>query len=213
MPVINPKGLYWVKLYHMGKPRQIVIDDRIPCNKAGENLLPRTENVDELWPAILTKALIKLFSYKFKSILYHAHEVGDLHILYALTGYIPENINFNLFETSNENNKNLDENDLENKNQNSNGNKFLKVQDILKSKLSFYISDENYFYKKNYAMIYNHTPVADLFNLEKPLYNHSPKQKNKLGNTRKILMLETNTNDTKKIGRTKTPKFLSKNKI
>lgn len=207
IPVINPKGLYWVKLYHMGKPRKIVIDDLIPCTKSGEGLIPRTENSEEMWPAIITKALLKLFSYKFKSILYSNQEIGDLHIINALTGYIPEQINFDklLIGTDNLINKKELNNDkiVEE-------NKFAKIQEILKSQLAYYASDECFFFKKHFIMIYNHTPLADLFDLEKPLYNHSPKQKNKIGNSKKILMMEANTNDNKKLGRTKTPKYFSK---
>lgn len=194
----------------MGKPRKIVIDDLVPCNKAGEILLPITENSEEIWPAILTKALLKLFSYKFKSILYPAQEIGDLHIIYALTGYLPEQVNFDKMLIDSEKNS-------ENKNivgskmiKNNNENKFSEAQEILKSYLSHYNSDECLFFKKHFVFVYNHTPVADLFNLEKPLYNHSPKQKNKLGNSRKILLQESNTNVNKKFGRTKTPKYFSK---
>ena len=67
VPQYNPSGLYWVKLYHMGKYRKIEIDDRFPVNKETyENYFPQTENRNEIWPLILTKALIKLYSYKYK---------------------------------------------------------------------------------------------------------------------------------------------------
>ena len=33
VPQYNPSGLYWVKLYHMGKYRKIEIDDTFPVNK------------------------------------------------------------------------------------------------------------------------------------------------------------------------------------
>jgi len=188
----------------MGKQRKIVIDDAVPCTKTGEMLLPRTENSEEIWPAILTKALLKLFSYKFKAILYTIHEIGDLHIIYALTGYIPEQVNFDKMLNGNENSENLKEKNEENK--------FLKMQEILKSQLSYHASDECFFFKKHFVLIYNHTPVADLFNLEKPLYNLSPKQSNKLGNSKKILIMEAKTNVNKKLGRTDTPNYFSKKK-
>jgi len=99
VPVYNPIGRYWVKLFHMGKFRKIEIDDRMPCGKFDEFLLPRCESIDELWPAILTKAIIKLFSYKSNRIKFQRdkfyNEVGDISVLYSLTGFIPEHLNLN----------------------------------------------------------------------------------------------------------------------
>jgi len=74
----------------MGKPRKIEIDDRIPCNKNEEPLLPKCDNCEELWPAIITKALIKLFSYKFKTYTKRESIIGDIQIIYALTGFFAE---------------------------------------------------------------------------------------------------------------------------
>lgn len=90
IPVYNPNGRYWVKLYHMGKLRRIEIDDMMPCSIYDEFCLPRTEKLEELWPAIITKALIKLYSYKNHS----GEEIGDCAPFYALTGYIGERIFF-----------------------------------------------------------------------------------------------------------------------
>jgi hypothetical protein len=75
----------------MGKMRKIEIDDSMPCNKFDEFFLPKCENLEELWPAILTKALIKLYSYKIVSNSFK--ECGDFEPFYALTGYVPEKIN------------------------------------------------------------------------------------------------------------------------
>ena len=89
VPIYNSSGLYWVKLYHMGKYRKIEIDDKFPVNKETfENFLPQCSSPFELWPMILTKALIKLYSYKYKSEFYDLDEVGDCSILYSLTKYI-----------------------------------------------------------------------------------------------------------------------------
>ena len=89
VPKYNPYGLYWVKLFHMGKYRKIVIDDKFPVNKETfENFLPQCSSPYELWPIILTKALIKLYSYKYKCEPYESDEVGDCSILYSLTRYI-----------------------------------------------------------------------------------------------------------------------------
>ncbi len=102
VPVYNTSGQYWVKLYFMGKHRKVIIDDRMPCGMYEEFLLPKCEMIEEIWPSILTKALIKLFSFKYKCSDYIYEEVGDPSIIYALTGYIGEKFMLNLgsFENS-----------------------------------------------------------------------------------------------------------------
>ena len=98
VPIYNPSGLYWVKLYHMGKFRKIEIDDRFPVNKETyENYFPQTENKNEIWPLIFTKALIKLYSYKYKCDDYEKEEIGDSSILFSLTKYMGVKINSNIF--------------------------------------------------------------------------------------------------------------------
>ena len=98
VPQYNPSGLYWVKLYHMGKYRKIEIDDRFPVNKETyDNYFPLTENKSEIWPLILTKALIKLYSYKYKCDKYEQEEIGDTSILYSLTKYIGVKLSNNTF--------------------------------------------------------------------------------------------------------------------
>lgn len=93
VPIYNPYGKYWVKLFFMGKYRKIEIDDRMPCDKFERFMLPHTSHIEELWPALLTKALIKLYSFKYK---FHPlnimEEIGDGSIFYSLTGYLPEKI-------------------------------------------------------------------------------------------------------------------------
>ena len=87
-PIYNPSGKYWIKLYQMGKFRKIEIDDFILCNRNNyEIYFPQCENINEIWPFLLTKALIKLFSYKYRIDLYDFEEIGDFSHLYALTSY------------------------------------------------------------------------------------------------------------------------------
>ena len=93
MPVLSPSGKYWVKLRFMGKERLIEIDDRIPCDTRMMPILPRTSNLMELWPQLLMKALLKVYSYKW----YQAdglfdQEIGDGSIIHSLTGLIAEHI-------------------------------------------------------------------------------------------------------------------------
>ena len=98
VPQYNPSGLYWVKLYHMGKYRKIEIDDTFPVNKGTyENYFPLSEDKNEIWPLILTKALIKLYSYKYKCDNYENEEIGDSSILYSLNKYLGVKVNNNTF--------------------------------------------------------------------------------------------------------------------
>ena len=74
----------------MGKFRKIEIDDKMPCNKDMEPLIPKCDNLEEIWPAIITKAIIKLFSYKLNSYKNPENIIGDVQIIHALTGYFGE---------------------------------------------------------------------------------------------------------------------------
>ena len=87
-PIYNPGGHYIIKLYFMGKPRRIDIDDRIPCNINGEYILPKCEDLSEIWPALFIKALMKLNIYKIRHPFYEKNEENvDTSYIYALTGY------------------------------------------------------------------------------------------------------------------------------
>ena len=77
----------------MGKYRKVQIDDRMPC----------TEH-EELWPCILTKAIVKLLYFKINKKSYIKGKIGDGAILHALLGYTTENIDL---ETNFTNNKTL----------------------------------------------------------------------------------------------------------
>eukprot|EP00002_Diphylleia_rotans_P019048 TRINITY_DN3688_c0_g1_i4.p1 TRINITY_DN3688_c0_g1~~TRINITY_DN3688_c0_g1_i4.p1 ORF type:complete len:1039 (+),score=229.46 TRINITY_DN3688_c0_g1_i4:56-3172(+) len=59
-PTINPAGKYIVKLYAFGAWRRITMDDRIPMSFEGNVLLPCSDHKSEIWPMILTKAILKL---------------------------------------------------------------------------------------------------------------------------------------------------------
>lgn len=63
-------------------------------------MFPRSINTFEIWPQILLKAIIKVYSYKwFSANSMFDSEVGDGSIVYSLTGLIPELINIKDFET------------------------------------------------------------------------------------------------------------------
>ena len=87
IPVYNPKGKYVIKLYLMGKERKVVIDDLIPFTYEDEFIFPGCENIREIWPVLLTKALIKLNIYKYRHPNYYRNEeFNDVSIIYNLTG-------------------------------------------------------------------------------------------------------------------------------
>ena len=97
IPQYNKNGHYIIKLHHMGKMRAVEIDDRMPISTGDEFFFPRCESLEELWPALLTKALLKLYSYKIISSKFC--EIGDPEPFYALTGYVPtllKEIKFNV---------------------------------------------------------------------------------------------------------------------
>lgn len=103
-PVISPSGKYWVKLRFMGKERLIEIDDTMPCDTNNRPIFARTINILELWPQLLMKALLKVFSYKwYNPNSYFDKEVGDGSIINALTGMLPEHIKLDDFKGANMN--------------------------------------------------------------------------------------------------------------
>ncbi len=94
-PVISPTGKYWVKVRFQGKERLVEVDDRMPCDSKKRLLFPRTVNNFEIWPHLLLKALLKVYSYKwFADNAIYDPEVGDGSLVYSLTGLIPERITF-----------------------------------------------------------------------------------------------------------------------
>ena len=83
IPIYNPKGKYIIKLYLMGKERKIIIDDTMPFTYDDEFIFPGCENINEIWPVLFTKALLKLNMYKYRHPYYYKNEeFNDISFIY-----------------------------------------------------------------------------------------------------------------------------------
>ncbi|XP_072360829.1 androglobin isoform X2 [Scyliorhinus torazame] len=84
----NSYGKYVVRLYWMGCWRKITVDDTMPFDRNDNLLLPTTTCYGELWPMLLSKALIKIASIDMN--MAGKKELGEFTVLHALTGWHPE---------------------------------------------------------------------------------------------------------------------------
>ena len=80
----------------MGKFRKIIIDDNIPCDEHGIPLLPVSQNIAEIWPLVLSKALLKVCSFGLSP---RSSEIPEFHLVTALTGWLPEVLNGSCIKT------------------------------------------------------------------------------------------------------------------
>ena len=73
----------------MGAWRKVIVDDYIPVDEQNQPLLPVCEEANELWPLILTKAVMKVVSLDYGGGV-GSSEMGDAgFVLHVLTGYTP----------------------------------------------------------------------------------------------------------------------------
>jgi hypothetical protein len=64
LPTYNVAGKYIIKLFWMGCWRKVVVDDRLPIDSNGKSLVIMSPAGNELWPALLTKAIMKLAAFR-----------------------------------------------------------------------------------------------------------------------------------------------------
>jgi hypothetical protein len=93
LPMYNASGKYIVKLFWLGSWRKITVDDRIPVDANGKPLLVSSPFIHELWPLILTKALMKIASASYRDDGNCEH--GDFDVLSAMRGWVPERLAVN----------------------------------------------------------------------------------------------------------------------
>lgn len=86
-------------MHQLGEERLVEIDDRMPCNSKGHIMLPHTENSFEIWPALLTKAILKLYGYQWTYPDNSENDVGDPSIVHSLTGLLPEKVDLSNFQS------------------------------------------------------------------------------------------------------------------
>ena len=92
-PIYNPCGKYMVKLWYNGVARKVIVDDRLPVDRAMKPLCSQSSNPNELWVSIIEKAYMKLNGgYEFDG----SNSGIDL---FSLTGWIPESFHIRKKET------------------------------------------------------------------------------------------------------------------
>lgn len=97
IPVFNPSGRYWVKMWLLGSYKLVEIDCKVPTLE-GNVVLPKSSNFRDLWPILLSKAYFKLYSYRWRNIskyLTDPNQELDGSFMYALTGLVPQHVPLN----------------------------------------------------------------------------------------------------------------------
>lgn len=120
----SSSGCYYVRLYHKGTIVKVIIDDTMPIDSnTGNFILPQCNSLEEMWPYLITKSILKLYSHRIISINNGLDTLenflSDTSVIYSLTGYLGEKILLkgnvftleNSFSQKNYNQKNLFDSD------------------------------------------------------------------------------------------------------
>ncbi|KAJ3390553.1 hypothetical protein HDU92_000392 [Lobulomyces angularis] len=99
LPSYNVSGKYVVKLHWLGCWRKITVDDKIPVDIEGRPLLVSSP-FGEIWPLILSKALLKVASTSFKE-QDGCCEYGDFDVINTIRGWLPEKLSVNQHKVNN----------------------------------------------------------------------------------------------------------------
>jgi hypothetical protein len=133
----------------------------MPCNKDLNCLLPRCQILEELWPVIISKAILKLFSNKFKLQKDPNCIIGDVQIIHAITGFYSnvgdindKNIDIEKYINKIELKSLEDINKNTNNYNNSNNNKINDIPN--KTNPDFLNVSENF--QKNFLLFFNNEP-------------------------------------------------------
>ncbi|KAJ3145718.1 hypothetical protein HDU89_006953 [Geranomyces variabilis] len=92
LPMYNVSGKYIIKLFWLGAWRRVTVDDRIPVDADGKPLVIASPNAHEIWPMLLTKALLKVVASSYKDVESEC-EFGDFDVFHTLKGWLPEKLN------------------------------------------------------------------------------------------------------------------------
>ena len=87
-PVLSPTGKYRVRLFVMGEWRAVTVDDRVPVDLFGQFLFVGIRPL-QLWPLILTKAVLKVMAAQRILDLGLPHQVAAFRML---TGWPQEDL-------------------------------------------------------------------------------------------------------------------------
>ena len=91
-PMLSPNSKYTVRLFWMNSWKRITIDDSMPVDVDGRLLLPCSSNPCELWPALLSKAILKVASLDYNSPSARG-DFGEASVVHLLTGWCPQKFN------------------------------------------------------------------------------------------------------------------------
>ncbi|KAI8609212.1 LD-carboxypeptidase-domain-containing protein [Chytriomyces sp. MP71] len=68
LPMYNPSGRYAVKVFWLGCWRKVIVDDRVPMDDQNRPLIPCSPVIQEIWPILVSKALLKVAAASYREL-------------------------------------------------------------------------------------------------------------------------------------------------